>query len=56
MSATWMARLVGIGVGVDRVYFGTDTRPQAIFVGVVTAFLLEGVVSQRWTSLRGRTL
>jgi peptidoglycan/LPS O-acetylase OafA/YrhL len=46
-SATWMSNLFGRGASVDRVYYGTDTRSQAILVGVVTAFLLERVINQR---------
>jgi peptidoglycan/LPS O-acetylase OafA/YrhL len=52
LSAAWMARLIGTGVNVDRVYYGTDTRGQAILVGVFAAFLLERVANARATSRR----
>ena len=54
ISASWAARLVGIGVDADRVYYGTDSRAQVILVGVVAAFLLQRVSSGRSTSRRGR--
>ena len=38
-SAYWMALLHKPGTDPSRVYFGTDTRAQALFVGIVLALL-----------------
>lgn len=40
LSALEMALLYGGGAGVDRVYYGTDTRAQDLLVGAALAFLL----------------
>jgi peptidoglycan/LPS O-acetylase OafA/YrhL len=42
ISAVLMALVAGAGNGIDRAYFGTDTRAQAILVGVVLAAVLVG--------------
>ncbi len=38
-SACWMALLHQPGIDPSRVYFGTDTRAQALFVGIILALL-----------------
>lgn len=38
LSALWMTYLARSGAGVDRVYYGTDTRMAEILIGVVLAF------------------
>ena len=42
-SAWWMAALHESGSDPSRVYFGTDTRAQALFVGIVLALLARQV-------------
>ncbi|HUA94491.1 MAG TPA: acyltransferase family protein [Acidimicrobiales bacterium] len=39
-SAGWMWWLVNSGATIERVYYGTDTRAQALLVGAVAAVLL----------------
>jgi peptidoglycan/LPS O-acetylase OafA/YrhL len=39
-SAAWMWRLADSGASINRVYYGTDTRAQALLVGAVAAVLL----------------
>jgi peptidoglycan/LPS O-acetylase OafA/YrhL len=39
-SAWWMARLADNGASTDRLYYGTDTRAQAILAGVTAALLV----------------
>lgn len=40
LSTAWMVHLTRSGAGVDRVYYGTDTRMAEILVGVVLAFVV----------------
>jgi len=42
-SATLMATLSLVGIGTDRLYYGTDTRAQALFVGDALAGIMFAV-------------
>ena len=46
-SAMWMAHLHTPGIDPSRAYFGTDTRAQALFVGIALAALFRIVGSAR---------
>ncbi len=55
-SATLMAVMHQAGFGVDRLYYGTDTRAQALlvgsFLGAVASQRSWHVVSERWAATR----
>ena len=55
-SATLMAVMHHAGVSVDRLYYGTDTRAQALlvgsFLGALASLRSWHVVSERWAATR----
>jgi peptidoglycan/LPS O-acetylase OafA/YrhL len=55
-SATLMAVMHHAGVSVDRLYYGTDTRAQALlvgsFLGAMASMRSWHVVSERWAATR----
>lgn len=56
LSAWWTSRLAGDGVSFARLYYGTDTRAQALLVGVATALWLgRGDDGRRGPRLSRRT-
>lgn len=48
-SAAAMAVLYDHGVGIDRVYYGTDTRAQAVLIGALAAVVLSSPLRSRRT-------
>jgi peptidoglycan/LPS O-acetylase OafA/YrhL len=55
LSAWWMARVHVVGEDPSRAYFGTDTRAQALFIGIAMAVALDLYGSSPRSS-RGRRL
>ena len=53
-SAAWMARLHTPGADPSRAYYGTDTRAQALFVGIALAVAVRIAGPPR--TVRGRTV
>jgi peptidoglycan/LPS O-acetylase OafA/YrhL len=59
-SAVLMGMLYAVGTSVDRLYYGTDTRAQALLVGSVLGALGShngqslSILPDRWTSTRRR--
>lgn len=53
-SAWWMARVHVVGEDPSRAYYGTDTRAQALFVGIAMAVAINLYGMPR--TVRGRTL